>query len=187
MSNLIALLESQPLLSLFLVIGLGYAVGEITLRGFSLGVGAVLFVGLLIGWLAPKAAPPPLIGSLGLVMFLYGTGIQYGRHFVRGLTGAEGRRWNLLAVTGLAAGTVMVLVLALLIDLPLTYLVGMFSGSMTSTAALQAAIDASGSTEPAVGYSVAYPFGVIGPIICMYLAQVLFRPKLEQPLSAGLA
>lgn len=101
MSNLIALLESQPLLSLFLVIGLGYAVGEITLRGFSLGVGAVLFVGLLIGWLAPKAAPPSLIGSLGLVMFLYGTGVQYGRHFVRGFTSAKAdggtywRSWRL--------------------------------------------------------------------------------------------
>lgn len=186
MSNLVALLESQPLLSLFLVIGLGYAAGEIAFRGFSLGVGAVLFVGLLIGWLAPKSAPPPLLGSLGLVMFLYGTGIQYGRHFVRGLTGDEGRWWNLLALTGLAAGSAMVLLLALVIDLPLAYLVGMFSGSMTSTAALQAAVDASGSTEPAVGYSVAYPFGVIGPIICMYLAQVLFRPKLEPPILAGL-
>lgn len=186
MSYLIALLESQPMLSLFLVIGLGYAVGEIAVRGFSLGVGAVLFVGLFIGWLAPDAAPPPLIGSLGLVMFLYGTGIQYGRHFFRGLTGGEGRRWNLLAITGLAAGTGAVLLLALLTDLPVTYLVGMFSGSMTSTAALQAAIDASDSTQPAVGYSVAYPFGVIGPIICMYLAQVLFRPKLEAPTAAGL-
>jgi putative transport protein len=87
MSNLVTLLESQPLLSLFLVIGLGYAAGEIAFRGFSLGVGAVLFVGLFIGWLAPQSAPPPLIGSLGLVMFLYGTGVQYGRQFVHGLTG----------------------------------------------------------------------------------------------------
>jgi putative transport protein len=69
-TTVIALLEQQPLLALFLVIGVGYAVGELSLRGFSLGVGAVLFVGLAIGAMAPKAAPPAIVGSLGLIMFL---------------------------------------------------------------------------------------------------------------------
>lgn len=49
-------LEQQPLLSMFLVIGLGYAVGQVNIRGFNLGIGAVLFVGLAAGILAPKAA-----------------------------------------------------------------------------------------------------------------------------------
>jgi len=35
-------LESQPLLSIYLVIGIGYALGEVNIRGFSLGVGAVI-------------------------------------------------------------------------------------------------------------------------------------------------
>ena len=48
-----ALLEQQPLMALFLTIALGYAVGEITIRGFSLGVGAVLFVALAMGGVAP--------------------------------------------------------------------------------------------------------------------------------------
>jgi putative transport protein len=48
-------LEQQSLLSLFLVIGLGYALGGVNIRGFA---GAVLFVGLAAGMLAPKAAPP---------------------------------------------------------------------------------------------------------------------------------
>ena len=43
------LLEQQPLMALFLTIALGYAVGEITIKGFSLGVGAVLFVALAMG------------------------------------------------------------------------------------------------------------------------------------------
>src|SRR5215218_8766533 len=79
METLAAFLASQPLLALFLVIGLGYALGEVSLGGLSLGVGAVLFVGLALGALVPAAAPPPLLGLLGLVMFLYGIGIQYGR------------------------------------------------------------------------------------------------------------
>ena len=54
MTTLAAFLAAQPLLTLFLVIGAGYAVGEISLRGFSLGVGAVLFVGQITD---PSATP----------------------------------------------------------------------------------------------------------------------------------
>ena len=185
MATLAAFLASQPLLALFLVIGVGYAVGEISLGGFALGVGAVLFVGLAVGALVPGVAPPPVLGLLGLVMFLYGIGIQYGRQFVEGLRGAAGRRANALALLGLAAGIVVALV-AIASGLPIAYVTGLFAGAMTSTAALQAAIDAAASRDPAVGYSVAYPFGVIGPILCMYLFQVLLRPKVEAPRLQGL-
>src|SRR5262249_31528773 len=51
-----ALLNSQPFIAVFLAIGLGFAVGNIRVAGFSLGVGAVLFVGLVIGVIAPKSA-----------------------------------------------------------------------------------------------------------------------------------
>ena len=43
------IVETQPILSVFLAIGLGYVVGQINIAGFSLGVGGVLFVGLAIG------------------------------------------------------------------------------------------------------------------------------------------
>ena len=77
--------------------------GEIHLKGFSLGVGAVLFVGLAVGAFAPKSVPPALVGSLGRVMFHYGIGIQYGKQIFAGLTGPAGRRYNLLAVLGIPA------------------------------------------------------------------------------------
>ena len=51
------LLEQQPMVALFLTIAIGYLVGEINIKGFSLGVGAVLFVALAIGWFAPKSVP----------------------------------------------------------------------------------------------------------------------------------
>jgi putative transport protein len=59
-------LEQSPLLALFAAIGLGYGLGRISIAGFSLGVGAVLFAGLALGALAPKSAPPALVGSIGL-------------------------------------------------------------------------------------------------------------------------
>ena len=98
METLRAFLEQQILLSMFLVIGVGYAVGQVNIRGFNLGVGAVLFVGLGVGMLAPNAAPPALLGSLGLVMFVYGIGIQYGKQFFAGLTSPFGLKVNALAL-----------------------------------------------------------------------------------------
>jgi hypothetical protein len=55
------LLEQSPMLALFATIGLGYAIGRVSIAGFSLGVGAVLFAGLALGAIAPKAAPPALV------------------------------------------------------------------------------------------------------------------------------
>src|SRR5271167_4573045 len=88
---------AQPILTAFLAIGLGYLVGQINLGGFSLGVGAVLFVGLAIGAFAPKAQIIGPIGLTGLIMFLYGIGILYGKQFFDGIMGS-GRKYNLLAL-----------------------------------------------------------------------------------------
>jgi putative transport protein len=84
------IIGSQPILTAFLAIGLGYLVGQINLGGFSLGVGAVLFVGLAIGAFAPKAQITGPIGLTGLIMFLYGIGILYGRQFLKAWS-ASGR------------------------------------------------------------------------------------------------
>ena len=92
------IIGTQPILALFLAIGVGYLVGQINFGGFSLGVGAVLFVGLAIGAFAPKAQIIGPIGLTGLIMFLYGIGILYGRQFFEGMTGAAGRKYNLLAL-----------------------------------------------------------------------------------------
>ena len=81
--------------------------GEINVKGFSLGVGAVLFVALATGWFAPKSVPSPMVGTLGLALFLYGVGVQYGKQFFTGLTSPAGIRANAIALIGvLAAGAV---------------------------------------------------------------------------------
>src|SRR5829696_9160993 len=105
------LLEQQPLMALFLTIAIGYLVGEIDIKGFSLGVGAVLFVALAVGWLAPKTVPAAMVGTLGLALFLYAVGIQYGKQFVLGLASSAGRRASLIALLGvLSAAAVSLLV-----------------------------------------------------------------------------
>src|SRR3954464_1851651 len=98
------IIGTQPILAAFLAIGLGYLVGQISIGGFSLGVGAVLFVGLAIGTVAPKAQIVGPFALTGLVMFLYGIGILYGRQFFEGMSGAAGRKYNFLALVGVIAG-----------------------------------------------------------------------------------
>src|SRR6201984_1116427 len=103
------IIGTQPILAIFLAIGVGYLVGQINLGGFSLGVGAVLFVGLAIGAFAPKASIVGPIGLTGLIMFLYGIGILYGRQFFEGMSGAAGIKFNLLALVAVVAGLVVAL------------------------------------------------------------------------------
>jgi putative transport protein len=186
MDMLRTFLEQQQLLSMFLVIGLGYALGGVNMRGFALGAGAVLFVGLAAGMLVPKAAPPALLGSLGLLMFVYGIGIQYGRQFFSGVTSPFGLKANGLALLShLAAIGVCYLAYAAFSVTP-SDAAGLFCGALTSTPALQAAISAVGNNTPALGYSVAYPFGFIAPILCMYFANLWVKPKLPAVTGTGL-
>src|SRR3954466_14508969 len=129
-------LEQQPLMALFLTIAVGYVVGEISVKGFSLGVGAVLFVALGVGWFAPKAAPAAMVGNIGLALFLYAVGIQYGKQFFVGLTSASGLKANLIALIGVLVAGATTLLIFKAADLKPGYALGLFAGSATSTATL---------------------------------------------------
>ena len=131
------IIGNQPVLAAFLAIGLGYLVGQISIGGFSLGVGAVLFVGLAIGAFAPKAQITGPIGLTGLIMFLYGIGILYGREFFEGMTGAAGRKYNVLALVACAAGLLVALGLGNALGIKIGHTLGIYAGSLTSTATLQ--------------------------------------------------
>ena len=171
------IIGTQPILAVFLAIGVGYLVGQINFGGFSLGVGAVLFVGLAIGAFAPKAQITGPIGLTGLIMFLYGIGILYGRQFFEGMTGPAGRKYNLLAFVACIAGLLVALGLGQVFGIKVGHTLGIYAGSMTSTATLQAALDVMHNSEPSIGYSIAYPFGVIGPILCIYFMTRQVQPK----------
>ena len=137
----------------------------------------MLFVGLAIGAFAPKANIVGPIGLTGLIMFLYGIGILYGRQFFEGMVGAAGRKYNLLALIAVIAGLLVALGLGQMFGIKIGHTLGMYAGSMTSTATLQAALDVMGNKDPSIGYSIAYPFGVIGPILCIYFMTRHVKPS----------
>jgi putative transport protein len=178
-------LEAQPLMALFFTVAIGALLGELTLKGFSLGVGAVLFVALAVGAFAPGAAPPAILGTFGLSLFLYAVGLQCGKQFFQGLKSAAGLKANLAALTGVLLSGAATLLLLKGLRLPVGPALGLFAGSGTSTPALQAAIATLGQEDPAVGYSVAYPFGVAGPILLLSLGVRILKPRLEPPPGTG--
>lgn len=186
MDAILLLLGQQPLMTLFLTVALGYLLGEVNIKGFSLGAGAVLFVALFIGWLAPDSAPAPLVGSLGLALFLYCVGIQYGKQFFTGLIRPAGQRANLLSLLSLMLMGGLSLGCIDLVGGKMSYALGLFAGAGVSTPALQGAIAAMGTNDPAVGYSAAYPIGVAGPILLLYLAFLILKPVCAQPTGTGL-
>ncbi len=179
-----AALSANPILTLFVVIGLGYLVGEISLFGFKFGVSGVLFVGLAISSLSPAIALPEFVSSLGLVIFVYAIGIHSGPAFFASFR-RQGYRDSLLAVGVLAFGALMAVLLSTLLPLPAPRAAGLFCGALTNTPALAAARErihehavARGVPEeqarveadqPVVTYSIAYPIGVIGVLICLQL------------------
>ena len=185
MDEIRSFLEHQQMLALFLTIAIGYLAGEINVKGFSLGAGAVLFVAIAVGWFAPKAAPAPMIGALGLALFLYTVGIQYGKQFFLGLTSAQGIRANLIAIIGVLCAGAVSLLFVQWAGISSGMAFGLFAGSGTSTATLQAALAAAGNKDPATGYAVSYPFGVAGPILVLYVIFLVLKPKFGT-VSSGL-
>ncbi|MEW5738025.1 MAG: transporter [Myxococcota bacterium] len=168
-------LESQPLLLLFLVAAGGSLLGNLKLRGFSLGVTAVLFVGLGLSAWDPKLVLPDFVSQLGLVFFVYTVGIASGPSFFASLK-KQAVRTLAVAVGGILLAAAVVTGAALALGFTHREAAGLFAGALTNTPALAAVVESlrtagdSALSEPVVAYSVAYPMGVLGLLWAVHLA-----------------
>lgn len=179
---MIELLIANPLLLLFIVAAIGYAIGRITIQGSSLGVAAVLFVGLAVGALDPRLMLPEIIFLMGLVIFVYTIGLSSGPGFFRSFN-RKGLRDNLFVIVVLLAAAGVAAASHLLLGIKPTVSAGMFAGALTNTPSLAGLVDTlrtGGASEavlaePVVGYSVAYPMGVLGVILAVALCQRWWR------------
>lgn len=184
---MIDLLASNPLLLLFTVSAIGYLIGRIRIGGVSLGVAAVLFVGLAFGAIDQRLRLPDIIYLLGLVIFVYTIGLSSGPGFINSLR-RRGLRNNLFIGGVLVVAAGIALVIRAILGLNGAQTAGLFAGSLTNTPALAAVIEQltqRGADEalraaPVVGYSVAYPVGVLGMILAMYLCRRIWRVDLER-------
>jgi putative transport protein len=185
MDSMIQFLLDNPMLLLFVVAAIGYPLGHIKIKGSSLGVAAVLFVGLAIGSLHPDLKLPEIIYILGLVLFVYTIGLSSGPGFFASF-GRKGLRDNLLVAGSLVLAASLTVVAHFGLNLKSTLTAGLFAGSLTNTPALAGLLEqikrsAPPDTleqmlnEPVVGYSIAYPMGVVGMIIVIFTMQRLWK------------
>jgi putative transport protein len=190
-------LTQNPILTLFIVIGLGYALGEISFFGVRFGIVGVLFVGLAVGSLGPSISVPEVIPTLGLIIFIYTMGIQSGPEFFKSLR-RRGYRHLVFALVMVLLGWGVTLLVSRPAHLTRPRAAGLYTGAMTSTPALAAVRESLGergraaglspeqlravSDEPVVVYTIAYPVGVIGVLLSFAVLRRWWKPDME-PLA----
>lgn len=180
------LLLSQPLLTLFVVVALGAALGAIRFGPVRFGAAGALFVGLVISALMPALATDwKLVQQLGLLLFVYTVGISAGATFKASLR----QNFPLMGISALAVAVSAFLAAGLgkALQLPSALSTGLFTGALTAAPALDAASRLTGSEDAAVGYSFGYPFGVLVGIVLVTItatAEWKNTSADEQSLSA---
>lgn len=184
---MVEILAGSPLLLLFTVAALGFLIGRVEIRGFGLGVSAVLFVGLGVGSLDPSLRLPDFAVTFGLVTFVYVIGLTSAPGFFAALR-RRGVQAALLTVVTLLLAAGLVAGLGAWLGLPAPTRAGMLAGASTNTPALAAVIDALGGSDASagavVGYSLTYPFGVLGALVVIALVPRLLKVDLAaEPVS----
>ena len=183
-------LADNPVLVLFLLIGLGMLVGHIKIKGISLGAAAVLFAGIgLAAWGMSQGVVievPRAMGILGLAIFTFAIGVQSGPNFFHVIRTAVGPLALMLLAFIVAAAAGVGVGRALGMDSAL--IAGTYAGAITNTPALAAAGNAAnlagnpdGAVIATVGYAVAYLYGVIGMLFFCLLALRYRRADKDKP------
>ncbi|MCH5294560.1 MAG: permease [Treponema sp.] len=208
----------------FLIAGLGYLLGRITIKGVSLGTAGVFIVALLFGAvfygldkdgnITGGLAGQLLVGgksyisnalkiieNLGLILFVTAVGFIAGPSFFGDLK-RNFKSYILLGliiivIGGLACAACIVFdtkIFGRNTEEASAMLVGLLSGSLTSTPAFSAAKATVRGEElenmVAVGHGIAYLFGVVGVVLFVQLIPKFGRANMDEErakLSAGAA
>ena len=173
----------QTIVLLSLIVSTGLALGKMHVKGISLGVAFVFFIGIVAGSLHFSADEQMLhfAETLGLSLFVYALGLHVGPNFI-GMMRNEGVSLNMWGLGVIALGTVMALALCLVLPISIPDMVGILCGASTNTPALGAAQQALAtahlsSSGAALGCAVTYPLGVVGVIVAMILLRkFIVRP-----------
>lgn len=167
----------QAVIVIALICAVGLALGKLRIRGISLGVTYVFFIGILAGAVGLRVDAQMLsyAESFGLILFVYLLGLQVGPGFI-GAFKQGGAELNVLALAVVVVGTLMTLLFVGVGWMPLPDAMGVLCGATTNTPALGAAQqtfkqfgDAAASSTAALGCAVTYPLGMVGVIIALIL------------------
>lgn len=177
---------TQSIVAIMLAIGTGIFFGRLKLGKITFGVSAVMFTGLLLGHFGYRIQPGILdfIRDFGLILFVYGIGLQVGPSFFSSFRN-EGLKFNLLAVSTVLFGGVITFILFKFTGLKIEDLVGIMSGSVTNTPGLGAAKNTieeiknsfpdRNFNDPTIGYAITYPLGVFGIIGTIIISKLFLK------------
>ncbi|MDR9891895.1 putative transporter [Pseudenterobacter timonensis] len=177
---------------LAMVAVIGLWIGNVKIRGVGFGIGGVLFGGIIVGHFVDQlgitlsADMLHFIQEFGLILFVYTIGIQVGPGFFASLR-VSGLRLNLFALGIVVMGGLVTAIVHKLFSVPLPVVLGIFSGAVTNTPALGAGqqilrdlgISSGVVDQMGMSYAMAYPFGICGILLTMWLVRVLFRVNVE--------
>ena len=178
---------------LALVAVVGLWIGNVKIRGVGFGIGGVLFGGIIVGHFVDQAgitlSSPMLhfIQEFGLILFVYTIGIQVGPGFFASLR-VSGLKLNLFAILIVVLGGLVTAILHKLFNIPLPVVLGIFSGAVTNTPALGAGqqilrdlgLPFDVVDQMGMSYAMAYPFGICGILLIMWLVRLFFRINVEK-------
>lgn len=182
---------STSLLALVAVLGLW--LGNFQYKGVGLGIGGVLFGGIVVGHFVDQNGIKldlhtlQFVQEFGLILFVYSIGIQVGPGFFSSLR-STGLRLNGLAALLVLLGCLVAAGLHTLLGVPLPVILGILSGAVTNTPSLgagQQILGELGSSPLSVSsmgmaYAVAYPFGICGILLSMWLLRLGFRVNVNR-------
>jgi len=162
----------SSLFYLFLIIGIGYLLGSINFFGIKFGNSAIILVGIVFGHFG--VGVPEFVGSLGLVLFLAAVGLKAGNSIVYYFK-SKGLAFLLISLIVVGASGLIVAIFYGIFDYPFDLLMGLLSGGMTSTTALASAQEAGAGQLAAVGYGIAYIFGVVGVVLFVQIMPKIYK------------
>lgn len=197
LNYLTGLLHDNQALLFFVVLGFGYLVGKVKIKGFEFGpVAGVLFVGLVFGHYGYGQNLP--VQSIGFMMFIFSVGLQAGPRFFSVLM-QDGLRYFILALVVAVSGFAVATVTTQIFSLEPGSSAGVLAGALTTTPTLAAAEDAirSGTILPPegfskemmlsnimTGYAITYLFGLIGLIVLIRVIPIVTKVNLVDEAKA---
>lgn len=184
----------QSLVTIMLAIGSGVFFGRLKLGKITFGVSAVMFTGLILGHFGYRINHEifDFIRDFGLILFVYGIGLQVGPSFFSSFKD-EGLKFNILAVSTVLLGGLITFILHKVTALDIENLVGIMSGAVTNTPGLGAAkntieelkVQFPGKTfaDPTIGYAINYPLGVFGIIAVIIFSKIVLKITPEDEMK----
>lgn len=187
MEPIIEYAQTNIVLLLFLIVGVGNVVGKLKIAGIALGpTTGVLLFGILVGLLHFEV--PPIIKAVFFTLYLFALGTMIGPGLVHVVTSRASINYLVLSGCTVVLMAASIFLVAKAFDLNSIVVGGLSAGAMTTSAVLAAAqgmVSAGSITLPdgmnateasnllGSSYAITYLYGTFGLIVLVKLAPML--------------